>query len=76
MVNNFLFNSNKKYKDSSVKSQRQLRVGEEFGSQPSDSNAGCHSPVVYDILLGDHLLLEYWFSLARKPVRDERYSSF
>ena len=30
MVNNFLFNSNKKYKDSSVKSQRQLRVGEEL----------------------------------------------
>ena len=30
MVNNFLFNSNKKYKDSSVRSQRQLRVGEEL----------------------------------------------
>ena len=30
MVNNFLFNSNKKHKDSSVKSQRQLRVGEEL----------------------------------------------
>jgi len=30
MVNNFLFNPNKKYKDSSVKSQRQLRVGEEL----------------------------------------------
>ena len=30
MVNNFLFNSNKKYKDRSVKSQRQLRVGEEL----------------------------------------------
>ena len=30
MVNNFLFNSNKKYKDSSVKTQRQLRVGEEL----------------------------------------------
>ena len=30
MVNNFLFNSNKKYKDSSIKSQRQLRVGEEL----------------------------------------------
>ena len=30
MVNNFLFNSNKKDKDSSVKSQRQLRVGEEL----------------------------------------------
>ena len=30
MVNNFLFNSNKKYKDNSVKSQRQLRVGEEL----------------------------------------------
>ena len=30
MVNNFLFNSSKKYKDSSVKSQRQLRVGEEL----------------------------------------------
>ena len=30
MVNNFLFNSNKKYKDSSVKSQRQLRIGEEL----------------------------------------------
>ena len=30
MVNNFLFNSNKKYKDSSAKSQRQLRVGEEL----------------------------------------------
>ena len=30
MVNNFLFNSNKKPKNSSVKSQRQLRVGEEL----------------------------------------------
>ena len=30
MVNNFLFNPNKKYKDSSAKSQRQLRVGEEL----------------------------------------------
>ena len=30
MVNNFLFNSNKKYKDNSIKSQRQLRVGEEL----------------------------------------------
>ena len=30
MVNDFLFNSIKKYKDSSVKSQRQLRVGEEL----------------------------------------------
>ena len=30
MVNNFLFNSNKRYKVSSVKSQRQLRVGEEL----------------------------------------------
>ena len=30
MVNDFLFNSNKKHKDSSVKSQRQLRVGEEL----------------------------------------------
>ena len=30
MVNNFLFNSNKKHKDSSIKSQRQLRVGEEL----------------------------------------------
>ena len=30
MVNNFLFNSNKKQKDSSFKSQRQLRVGEEL----------------------------------------------
>ena len=30
MVNNFLFNSNKKYEDSSAKSQRQLRVGEEL----------------------------------------------
>ena len=30
MVNNFLFNSNKKYKNSSVRSQRQLKVGEEL----------------------------------------------
>ncbi len=30
MVNNFLFNSNKKSKNSSVKSQRQLKVGEEL----------------------------------------------
>ena len=30
MVNNFSFNSNKKYKHSSVKSQRQLKVGEEL----------------------------------------------
>ena len=30
MVNNFLFNSNKKYKHSSVRSQRQLKVGEEL----------------------------------------------
>ena len=30
MVNNFLFNSNKKYKNNSVRSQRQLRVGEEL----------------------------------------------
>ena len=30
MVNNFLFNSNKKPKNSSVKTQRQLRVGEEL----------------------------------------------
>ena len=30
MVNSFLFNSNKKYKDGSIKSQRQLRVGEEL----------------------------------------------
>ena len=37
MVNNFLFNSNKKYKDSSVKSQRQLRVGEELRHLISDA---------------------------------------
>ena len=30
MVNNFLFNSNKKSKNNSVKSQRQLKVGEEL----------------------------------------------
>ena len=30
MVKNFLFNSNKKSKNSSVKSQRQLKVGEEL----------------------------------------------
>ena len=30
MVNNFLFNSNKKSKNSSVKYQRQLKVGEEL----------------------------------------------
>ena len=30
MVNNFLFNSNKNYKNSSVRSQRQLKVGEEL----------------------------------------------
>ena len=30
MVNNFLFNSNKKSKNSFVKSQRQLKVGEEL----------------------------------------------
>ena len=30
MVNNFLFNSDKKYKKSSVKTQRQLKVGEEL----------------------------------------------
>ena len=30
MVNNFLFNSKKKSKNSSVKSQRQLKVGEEL----------------------------------------------
>ena len=30
MVNNFLFNSNKKYKNRSVRSQRQLKVGEEL----------------------------------------------
>ena len=30
MENNFLFNSNKKSKNSSVKSQRQLKVGEEL----------------------------------------------
>tara|TARA_B100000575_G_scaffold279826_1_gene268611 strand:- start:69 stop:467 length:399 start_codon:yes stop_codon:yes gene_type:complete len=30
MVNNFFFNSNKKYKKSSIKSQRQLKVGEEL----------------------------------------------
>ena len=30
MVNNFLFNSNKKYKNSPVRSQRQLKVGEEL----------------------------------------------
>ena len=30
MANNFLFNSNKKSKNSSVKSQRQLKVGEEL----------------------------------------------
>ena len=30
MVNNFLFNSNKKSKNSSEKSQRQLKVGEEL----------------------------------------------
>ena len=30
MVNNFLFSSNKKYKNSSVRSQRQLKVGEEL----------------------------------------------
>ena len=30
MVNNFLFNSNKKSQNSSVKSQRQLKVGEEL----------------------------------------------
>ena len=30
MVNNFLFNSNKKFKNNSVKSQRQLKVGEEL----------------------------------------------
>tara|TARA_X000000950_G_C13496545_1_gene489962 strand:+ start:84 stop:482 length:399 start_codon:yes stop_codon:yes gene_type:complete len=30
MVNNFLFNSNKKSKKNSVKSQRQLKVGEEL----------------------------------------------
>jgi len=30
MVNNFLFNSNKKSKNSSLKSQRQLKVGEEL----------------------------------------------
>ena len=30
MVNNFLFNSNKNHKANSVKSQRQLRVGEEL----------------------------------------------
>ena len=30
MVYNFLFNSNKNYKPSSVKSQRQLKVGEEL----------------------------------------------
>jgi len=30
MVNNFLFNSNKKFKNNFVKSQRQLKVGEEL----------------------------------------------
>ncbi len=30
MVNNFLFNSNKTFNNSSVKSQRQLKVGEEL----------------------------------------------
>ncbi len=30
MVNNFLFNSNKKSRNNSVKSQRQLKVGEEL----------------------------------------------
>jgi ribosome-binding factor A len=30
MVNNFLFNSDKKSKNSSIKSQRQLKVGEEL----------------------------------------------
>jgi len=30
MVNNFLFNSNKKYINNSIKSQRQLKVGEEL----------------------------------------------
>ena len=30
MVNNFLFNSNKKYRNNSVRSQRQLKVGEEL----------------------------------------------
>ncbi len=30
MVNNFLFNSNKKSKNYSIKSQRQLKVGEEL----------------------------------------------
>ena len=30
MENNFVFNSNKKYKNNSVKSQRQLKVGEEL----------------------------------------------
>ena len=30
MANNFLFNSNRKYKNSSVRSQRQLKVGEEL----------------------------------------------
>ena len=31
MVNNFLFSSNKKHKNRSMKSQRQLKVGEELG---------------------------------------------
>ena len=37
MVNNFLFNSNKKSKNSSVKSQRQLKVGEELRHLISDA---------------------------------------
>ena len=37
MVDNFLFNSNKKHKDSSIKSQRQLRVGEELRHIISDA---------------------------------------
>tara|TARA_Y100000991_G_scaffold199648_1_gene171474 strand:- start:1036 stop:1434 length:399 start_codon:yes stop_codon:yes gene_type:complete len=37
MANNFVFNSKKKIKDNSVKSQRQLRVGEELRYLISDA---------------------------------------
>ena len=41
MVNNFLFNSNKKYKNSSVRSQRQLKVGEELRHLISNALLRC-----------------------------------